>query len=58
MGVGVYASFNSGGKEGAAGKLRNALFHDFADRYFPGEPRDGRVAPAVAAEHVRMMTGR
>ena len=35
--VGFYVSFNSPGKEGAAGGLRNALFQDFADRYFPGD---------------------
>jgi CubicO group peptidase (beta-lactamase class C family) len=56
-GVGFYVSFNSGGKDGAVGALRTAMFQDFADRYFPGEARDGRVAPAVAAEHARMMTG-
>ena len=33
--VGFYVSFNSLGKEGAAGGLRGALFDDFADRYFP-----------------------
>ena len=34
-GVGLYMSFNSGGKEGAAHTVRTALFYDFADRYFP-----------------------
>ena len=33
--VGIFVSFNSAGKEGAAGPLREALFTDFADRYFP-----------------------
>ena len=33
--VGFYVSFNSLGKDGAAGGLRSALFQDFADRYFP-----------------------
>jgi CubicO group peptidase (beta-lactamase class C family) len=56
-GVGFYVSFNSGGKEGAVGGLRGAMFQDFADRYFPGGPRDGRVAPAQATEHARMMSG-
>jgi CubicO group peptidase (beta-lactamase class C family) len=37
--VGIFVSFNSAGKEGAAGPLRNALFENFADRYFP-EPAD------------------
>jgi CubicO group peptidase (beta-lactamase class C family) len=39
MGVGMYVSFNSAGREGAAQPLRDALFADFADRYFP-EPAD------------------
>ena len=33
--VGIFVSMNSAGKEGAAGPLRNALFENFADRYFP-----------------------
>src|SRR6202007_1432947 len=43
-GVGFYVSFNSLGKEGAAGKLRNALFFDFSDRYFPAPVPATRVA--------------
>jgi hypothetical protein len=35
-GVGFYVSFNSPGKNGAAGEpAHGALFDDFADRYFP-----------------------
>ena len=34
-----------------------ALFHDFADRYFPGERRDGRVDAETAAQHAAMMAG-
>ncbi|MEO6114632.1 MAG: serine hydrolase domain-containing protein [Sphingomicrobium sp.] len=56
-GVGFYVSFNSGGKEGAVGALRGAMFHDFADRYFPGVQRDARVDPKVAAEHAKAMAG-
>jgi CubicO group peptidase (beta-lactamase class C family) len=56
-GVGFYVSFNSGGKEGAAGTLRGTMFHDFADRYLPGSQRDGRVDPKVAAEHAKLMAG-
>ena len=36
--VGIFVSFNSAGKEGAAGPLRNAMFENFADRYFPEAP--------------------
>ncbi len=55
--VGLYVSFNSLGREGAAGALRSALFQEFADRYFPA-PRDARRVPAAtASEHARMMSG-
>ena len=57
-GVGLYVSFNSAGKAGAAGTLRSALFHDFADRYFPtAEKADGTVDAPTAAAHARMMAG-
>ena len=57
-GVGLYASFNSVGRDGAVQALRNSLFKDFADRYFPSTVQDGRVAPELAAQHARMMVGR
>jgi CubicO group peptidase (beta-lactamase class C family) len=57
-GVGFYVSFNSPGKQGAAGTLRTALFHDFSDRYFAYEgAADGEVDPQTAAEHARLMSG-
>jgi hypothetical protein len=55
--IGFYVSFNSAGKHGAAGTLRNALFQDFADRYLPTTEREGRVDSATAATHARMMAG-
>ncbi len=55
--TGIYLSVNSPGREGAAGAVRAALFNDFADRYFPGGAKDGRVSAEDAAEHARMMTG-
>lgn len=36
--VGIFMSFNSAGKHGAAGKVRVALFHKFLDRYFSYSP--------------------
>ncbi|MET0272308.1 MAG: serine hydrolase domain-containing protein [Phenylobacterium sp.] len=39
-GVGLFVSFNSGGKDGAAHGIRTSAFRGFTDRYFP--------APAVA----------
>lgn len=56
-GVGLFVSFNSGGKAGAAGTLRGTLFHDFADRYFPAERRDGRVDAKTAKQHAALMAG-
>jgi hypothetical protein len=55
-GVGLYLSFNSAGKEGAAHVLRQRIFDSFTDRYFPDH-----AAPlptnATAAEHGRAMVG-
>ena len=46
--VGLFVSFNSPGKEGAAHALRNTLLEEFADRYFPG-PDDTRKIDAKEA---------
>jgi CubicO group peptidase (beta-lactamase class C family) len=56
-GVGLFISLNSAGKDGAAGKIRKAVFEQFADRYLPGPTLDGKVDAQVAAEHARMMAG-
>jgi hypothetical protein len=57
-GVGVFVSFNSSGKEGAAGGLRAALFNEFADRYFPAPPAKQPVLDAKAArENAEMLAG-
>ena len=57
-GVGFYVSFNSAGKAGASGTLRGALFHNFADRYFPdASSQDGRVDAQTALDHARAMSG-
>jgi CubicO group peptidase (beta-lactamase class C family) len=55
--VGLFVSMNSSGKEGATGKIRDALFEQFTDRYFPAPALEGKVDPALAAEHARMMVG-
>ena len=62
--VGFYVSLNSQGKAGTAIDLRDALFEDFADRYFPDAEKDGpaikkdgRLDPGTAAEHARMLAG-
>jgi CubicO group peptidase (beta-lactamase class C family) len=55
--VGLFISMNSLGKEGAAGKIRKAVFEQFTDRYLPGPTFDGKVDEKTAAEHARMMAG-
>jgi CubicO group peptidase (beta-lactamase class C family) len=58
--TGLYMSFNSLGKEGAAGTLRNVLFQDFADRYFPAavpHPVTEQVGEKTQAEHAAQMSG-
>ena len=55
--VGLFVSFNSGGKAGAAGTLRGTLFHDFANRYFPAERHDSRVDAETAKQHAALMAG-
>lgn len=57
--VGIYASFNSAGKNGAVGDLRTALFHKFADRYFPapGDAATSRVDPETSKKHAQMLAG-
>jgi CubicO group peptidase (beta-lactamase class C family) len=55
--VGLYMSFNSQGKEGAVAKVRQAVFDEFADRYFRGPWPSGSLPKDVAAEHARMLAG-
>ena len=54
---GIYLSVNSGGADGASGKIRAALFSEFMDRYYPAPIQAGRVDAKTAAEHARMMAG-
>jgi len=55
--VGFYVSFNSLGKQGAAGGLRGAWFEDFADRYFPAAENEAKVDEKTAAAHAAMLKG-
>jgi hypothetical protein len=58
--VGLYMSFNSQGKEGAAGTLRNVMFQDFADRYLPAavpSPVTAQVDAKTQAAHAALMSG-
>jgi CubicO group peptidase (beta-lactamase class C family) len=55
-GVGIYVSFNSAGKDGTAQPLRDALFADFADRYFP-DPSAVKAEPANAKADAEKLVG-
>jgi CubicO group peptidase (beta-lactamase class C family) len=55
-GVGLYLSFNSAGKDGAAHILRQRIFDSFTDRYFP-QQAPALPTLATAAEHGRAMAG-
>ncbi len=56
-GVGLFMSFNSTGKDAATYKLRDALFEQFTDRYFPAqEPFEPTTA--TAKEHAQLLAGR
>ena len=55
--VGLFVSVNSLGREGAAGAIREALFEQFARRYFPAAPETGNVDTATATAHAQAMAG-
>ncbi len=56
-GVGIFVSFNSAGKEGTAQPLRDAIFADFADRYFPEAPNAVKVDPNNAKADAEKLAG-
>ena len=56
-GVGIYVSFNSPGKDGAAQPLRNALLEEFADRYFPGPPDTRKLDAKTARANAEKLAG-
>ncbi len=56
--TGLYVSFNSAGRDGAAHVARGQLFQDFADRYFPGATLPaGRVDAATTRRHAAALAG-
>jgi len=55
-GVGLYVSFNSGGRAGAAHTAREQLFNSFTDRYFPGNAAP-LATTATARDHGAAMVG-
>jgi CubicO group peptidase (beta-lactamase class C family) len=52
--VGVFMSFNSLGKEGAAENVRVALFRAFLDRYFPFTPPEEKTVASAKADAARV----
>ena len=55
--VGLFISMNSVGREGAAGPIRTALFDEFTDRYFPGQPHQGRASSHQAKADAALIAG-
>lgn len=55
-GVGLFFSFNSSGKDGAVYTLRDAIFQQFTDRYFPA-PLPAEPTTETALEHARLVAG-
>ena len=55
--IGLYISMNSAGAEGAAGGIRSALFHKFADRYLPGDEPMTRIDAKTARDHAALVAG-
>ena len=55
--VGLFVSVNSAGREGAAHAIREALFEQFARRYFPGPAEAGSVDAATAIAHANALAG-
>lgn len=55
--VGLYVSVNSSGSDGAPRALRERLFDEFGNRYFPAQPVTTRVDAETAKKHVQEMAG-
>ena len=55
--VGLFVSVNSAGGEGAPRALRERLFDEFGNRYFPGQPVTGKVDAETAKKHAEQMAG-
>jgi CubicO group peptidase (beta-lactamase class C family) len=55
--VGMYVAVNAKGKNGLGEFLRQSVFEEFADRYFPGVPVTARVDTATAKTHAAMIAG-
>lgn len=57
-GTGLYVSFNSRGKEGTTTSLRQAIFDQFADRYFPaGAAQQPTIDAKTAKANAQLLAG-
>lgn len=55
--VGLFVSMNSAGRDGAAHVIREALFEQFANRYFPGIPDTRAMDTATALADAKTLAG-
>ena len=55
--LGFFISLNSLGKDGAAGAIRNGVFNEFMNRYFPALPRGPEPTPASAKADGALVAG-
>jgi CubicO group peptidase (beta-lactamase class C family) len=55
--VGLFVSVNSSGGEGAPRALRERLFDEFGNRYFPGKPVAPKVDAETSKKHVEQIAG-
>ena len=56
--VGVFISVNALGKEGLGEGIRDDVFHEFADRYFPRPEPVQAIDEATAKAHAQVLAGR
>jgi len=56
--VGMFISVNALGKDGLGEGIRDNVFHEFADRYFPRSEPLKAVDPEMAKAHARQIAGR
>ncbi|MBW8758617.1 MAG: beta-lactamase family protein [Burkholderiales bacterium] len=56
--VGVFISVNALGKDGLGEGIRDSVFHEFADRYFPRSEPVKALDEAIAKAHARQIAGR
>jgi CubicO group peptidase (beta-lactamase class C family) len=56
-GIGLFVSMNANGTDGAAARIRRALFAAFADRYLPGLAVDASIDGATAIKDANLIAG-